>query len=213
MTRSLLEGNGAGYLRARATAKRVQAALERMYLLDRVADVEHFTIASENRRETLLVREAEDGTVEMSLALPDLSRAPIDLERDDIDPICQVIEGVSHFVYLSHRADRDRSTTALEMEIQAEVDKWVVLGASLRSFDARSSEKLRERLYERVRYLHDASSELGQRYRVANDAASRFVRVVERRYLAHARYAEMHDALRTFFRHGQEEKMRLGRAA
>ncbi len=210
---ALLDGNGAGLVRARALAAAVQASLERLYQLERVADVGPFMISAENSRETLLVRQSDDGTLEMALHVPVLAGDEVNVDNGDLDPLCQLIEGVSHFVYISHRANVGRETTALEMEMQAEVDKWVVLGAALRPFDARSSQRLRERLYERVSYLHGESTELGQRYRVANAAASRFVRGLEQRFLTRHRYGEMRGALREFFRHGQEEKIRLGRAA
>jgi hypothetical protein len=100
------------------------------------------------------------------------------------------------------------------MELQAEVDKWVVLAASLRgSLDVDRSADLRARLYERVSFEHDEASEEGQRYRLANDAAHRFVRRMERDYVGRARFGEMRVELRRFFHEGQEEKLRLGRAA
>jgi hypothetical protein len=43
--------------------------------------------------------------------------------------------------------------------------------------------------------------------------AHRFVRRLEREYVGRARFAEMRGELRRFFRVGQEEKLRLGRAA
>jgi hypothetical protein len=210
---SLLEGNGVGLVRERAMATAIQTALERLYQLERVADVRPFMKSAKNGRETLLVREADDGAIEVALHVPTLGASELDVDSGDLDPLCQLIEGVSHFVYLSHRAEVGRETTALEMEIQAEVDKWVVLGAGMRPFDVRSSERLRSRLYERVIYQHDEESALGHRYRIANVAAARFVRRLERHFLAQHRIGELRSALRAFFRHGQEEKMRLGRAA
>ena len=58
-------------MRERALAAKVQAALERLYRLDRVADVGDFVKeAGEGERETLLLREADDGALEVSLRLP-----------------------------------------------------------------------------------------------------------------------------------------------
>jgi hypothetical protein len=83
----------------------------------------------------------------------------------------------------------------------------------MRAFDAARSASLRARLYERIAFHHEDGSEAGERYRVANEAAHRFVRRLEREYLEHARFREMRAELRRFFRFGQEEKLRLGRAA
>lgn len=194
-------------MREKALAARVQGALERVYRLDRVADVEDYLSEEGAEREALLLRQAEDGAIEMRLCLPAI-------EPDgSLDAICQVIEGVSHFVYVAERARVWRETTQLELELQAEVDKWVVLAESLAAFDAERSAALRERLYERVAFEHDEGTEIGQRYRTANDAAHRFVRRLEREYLSRERHSELREELRRFFHVGQEEKLRLGRAA
>jgi hypothetical protein len=202
-----LAGNGVEMVRERALAMRVQGGLERVYRLERVADVGDFLHGAEaGEREALLLREADDGDIEVTLRLPLLDDGDANL-----DALCQIIEGVSHFVYVVERARTQRETTQLELELQAEVDKWVVLGASIRPFDAVRSAALRAQLYERVVFEHDG--ELGERYRLANDAAHRFVRRLEREYVHRERYGELRTELRRFFQVGQEEKLRLGRAA
>jgi hypothetical protein len=202
-----LEGNGVHLVRERALAGRVQDALERVYHLERVADVEDYVKqADAGEREVLLLREAADGTLEVSLRLPTLAGDA------GMDGVCQIIEGVSHFVYVVERARREREATQLELELQAEVDKWVFLASAMRQeLSVVRSAALRARLYERVRYEHDAASESGERYRVANDAAHRFVRRLERDYLGAARFEDLRAELRRFFHEGQEAKLRLGR--
>jgi len=181
-------------------AAEIQTAIERFYEIDRVVNVtDYVRAARDGEREQLLVREASDGAVEMMLELPRM--------RGDLDSMCQIIEGVSHFVYVAERASRDRASTALEMEIQAEVDKWVVLAGDVETLDVAKSAKLRERLYERVAYLHVESSELGERYRIANRAALRFLRRMERTCVAERRFGELRRELHAFFRSGQEEKL------
>lgn len=215
-----LEGNGVPLLRERAVAASVQRALECLYQLDRAADVEHFMEeAARDEREALLVKQAADGAVEMALRVAPLARREFDLATDkDLDPLCQLIEGVSHFVYLADRATRDRATTQLELEVQAEVDKYVVLvasvsgGAQTAGHEApAASARLRERLFSRVSFLHDVASEEGRRYRLANDAAQRFTGRLEREFLARNRYGEMRAELRRFFQMGQEDKLRATR--
>ena len=216
-----LAGNGAALVRERALAAQVQGALERVYQLDRVADVGDYLLGAEaGEREALFMREAHDGALEMMLRLPRLgslapAMADVDAEVPDarLDALCQIIEGVSHFVYVVERARVSRVTTQLELEAQAEVDKWVVLAGCIQGFDARQSAALRARLYENVSFEHDRESELGERYRVANDTAHGFIRKLEGDYLRPARYDEMRAELRRFFHVGQEEKLRLGRAA
>ena len=214
-TPARLAGNGVLLVRERAVAAAVQRALERLYQLDGVSDVKEFIRpASEGEREALFVREGDDGTVEMALRLPMLGKKELDVTTDaDLDPLCQIIEGVSHFVYLADRAEGGREATQLEMELQAEVDKYVVLAASLGALDEQRSALLRARLYDAVSFEHAPGTELGERYRLANDLAARFVFRLERLYLASRRFGEMQGELRRFYRMGQEEKLRLGRAA
>jgi hypothetical protein len=201
----LLEGNGVPLIRL---AVRVQRALERLYRIDPLHDVRDFIAAcEEGERETLVVRQADEGLFEIEVRLPQIG------ETASLDAMCQVIEGVSHFVYVAERARIDRPTTQLELEMQAEVDKYVVLAASMQTPDARRSETLRARLYEDVSFSHDGSSERGERYRVANASAHRFVRALERRYLSERRFVEMRDVLRRFFHGNQEEKLRLAHFA
>ena len=47
------------------------------------------------------------------------------LEASQLDDLWKVLEGISHFNYLVLRAADDRSVTLLELELQAEVDKFV----------------------------------------------------------------------------------------
>lgn len=187
----MLEGNGAGAVRL---AARVQRALERLYRIEPLHDVEHFIArAQTGEREVLLLREDADG-IRMELRLPD---------ADGLDGICQVIEGVSHFVYVAERTRHHCSMTQLELEMQAEVDKWVVLAHSI------GAERLREKLFENVCFAHDEKSEAGQRYRVASACAHRFVLGLERKL---GRIEELRGALRRFFWSGQEDKLRLAAA-
>lgn len=198
-----LAGNGVALVRELELATRIQRALERLYRLDPIVDLESFVIgAEEGEREALFVRESSDGALELALRLPSLS------DGADVDVICQIIEGVSHFVYVSHRAATRKPSTQLELELQAEVDKYVVLLASMDAPDEGKSAHLRRRLYEGASYVHDESSEEGHRYRLASASAMRFTRRLERELVASARYGELQRELRRFWWMSQEEKLR-----
>lgn len=185
----------------------IQNRLEKFYGLERTPDVRDFVHAvGDDQRETLLVRESGDA-VELALLLPRralTAHAPI-----DADTMLQVIEGVSHFVYLAERVRTRLPTTRLELELQAEVDKFVLLALDRGMLPAEDHAVLREALYEHVRYLHDASSEDGARYRLASQLASRYVQ----RFVRPAPHRALLAELRRFYRAGQTEKMRLASAA
>jgi len=204
----VLEGNGAGLVRELALASRIQRGLETLYRLERGVDLDAFVTEGDvGEREALFVRESEDG-LELLLRIPRLGERTLDLEGAGLDPLCQIIEGVSHFVYLADRASRERETSQLELELQAEVDKYVILASSLEGFDARMSARLRERLYENIAFVDEADTVEGERYRVANEHARRFTGRLERDYVRRARFGELQGALRRFFHLGQGEKLR-----
>jgi hypothetical protein len=161
-------------------------------------------------REVLHVRQDEDA-LSIEVVLPRrVAEAPwSDLSLDER---CQRIEGVSHFLVLCARARAERQTTQLELEIQAEVDKWLVLsrGGRLRPDD---DLRLRHALYEDVSFAHDARSVEGERYRLASRLAARFTRKLAETYARPGRLRAMRAALADFFHRGQREKLALIEAA
>lgn len=191
-----------GTRRARAL-RRLQRGLESYYGLERAPDVVDFVAnGADQERETLFVRETDDA-IELRLVLPDAEpRAGAN------DHFLQFVEGVSHFVYLVERARTGLPATQLELELQAEVDKFVVLGLRSGRRDRRSFLELHTLLYERVEFLHPEASEAGHRYRLANELAARFTSKLLDREARSAR-----ELLQRFYRAGQSDKIRLARAA
>lgn len=199
----------------RLLAAKIQARLHRTYAIEEAPPVGEFIVEAEGAdRETVRVREG-DGELEVEVALP---RSALASARPTLDELCQVVEGVSHFLYLAERARRELPTTQLELEIQAEVDKYVVLvlgevlhaGAAL---DPARSRAMRARLFDRVVFFHGEGTEHGERYRVANDAAARVAHGLERDLVRSGRVDPARAFLRRFYAAGQREKMELVRAA
>lgn len=189
--------------------RRIQERLERFYALEVGLDVVDFVQEQEDesRREALLVRQGAD-SVELALLLPKRLLEPNGVPTD-ADSLMQALEGVSHFVYLSERVRTGLPTTKLELELQAEVDKFVLLALEGTPRDARACDAICEKLFERVSFLHSPESEDGERYRLANALAARFVR----RLNPGAGPTELRERLRRFYRAGQAEKIHLARAA
>jgi hypothetical protein len=178
--------------------RRLQRRIERFYHLEETPDVRDFVREAHQagQREALLLREDAEG-LEMALVMPASA-------ANETDAWLQLAEGVSHFVYVANRARQELPATCLELELQAEVDKFVLLVLEQLPYDRGEAFEVHSRLFERVRYLHEAGTELGDRYRTANDLAARYVR----RLLSRGHRAT-HDALRRFYRAGQAEKIRL----
>ena len=181
--------------------RRLQRRLERFYHLEETPDVRGFVRESPELgdREALLLRESE-GELEVALVVPGTA-------ANESDEWLQLAEGVSHFVYVTNRARQELPSTQLELELQAEVDKFVLLVLEQSPFDRGEAFEVHARLYESVRFLHEAGTEQGDRYRTANDLAARFVR----RLMSYGPLST-HAALRRFYRAGQAEKIRLAAA-
>jgi hypothetical protein len=192
---------------------RIQARLSRWYHIEDAPSVDPFIEAADTGRETLFVRD-EGGEVELLLCLPRAAIEPAPGGRGpSFDELCQVIEGVSHFLYLAERARRELPATQLELELQAEVDKYVLLSHGDADFHPARAARVRARLFEHVSYVHEADTERGARYRVANGLAARFARRLEAIFTRQGRAEPMRAALLRFYGAGQAEKIELAQAA
>ena len=200
----------------------LQRALERFYGLEPAPNVDDFIqLGDDGEREALLVRYHEaENALELQLRLP---KAVTELERQvrwpgpndarrrrprvPSDTLAQVVEGVSHFVLLGERARVELPTTELELELQAEVDKFVFFAWP---FDLScESRELHAQLFSSIRYLQGPGSERGARYRLANRLAAKYTDALLRR----TPRAEVRRQLRRFFRAGQTDKIRIVLAA
>ena len=140
--------------------------------------------------ETLLLCEEEDG---LALSLY-LERAILDrlesrdpmrkLRASQLDDLCKVIEGLSHFNYVVWRANRDQPMTLLELELQAEVDKYVsTMQLAREQRDNDLLHGLHSRLFDNYRLREDLDCEQLERYRAASEYAARFCRRLRQRML------------------------------
>lgn len=196
---------------AGAVVRYVQTRLQLLYGV-RAPRVERFVRPSDGGREVLYLREHRE-QLEIALYLPPeaLARGS-SIELGD-DLFCQVAEGVSHFLYLTDRAKCGRPVTQLELELQAEVDKFVLLlDDSFASKDEQTVGHVRRRLFDNVAFLHPEGSELGDRYRAAHHLASCFARRIEHHIRAMT-LTELRRELCRFFGAGQRQKVEMALAA
>jgi hypothetical protein len=189
--------------RTRAELRRIQRRIERYYELESAPDVALFASAGEaGEREVLFVRDGGE-SVEMALRVPGATPS---VGANDV--WLQLLEGVSHFVYLAERVRTSLPSTQLELELQAEVDKFVFLALDDDARQRADQRSLHERIFEQPVFLHAPDTEAGERYRFANRLAARLAARLERRDAA-----EVRALLRRFYRAGQTEKIALACAA
>ena len=117
------------------------------------------------------------------------------------------VEGVSHFLYVMVRARAERPFSALELELQAEVDKYLLALLIAWAADRRGPEGLRERLFSRIRLHADLSDEEVERYKTANAMAGEYAASLEARFVRHRALGPLLDETRRFYRLGCAEKL------
>jgi hypothetical protein len=166
----------------------------------------------QNTDESVLLSQDEEGLA-LSLYLDEemvarLTRDnPMDgLRAEQLDDLCKAIEGISHFNYIVLRAQQDKAVTLLELEMQAEVDKFV--GTWLMALDQQDfdfAQRLHGWLFDRVSFNPDLNADQLERYRTANDFAARFCHGLRGR-LKRDNLKGMHE-LRHFYRLSQADKI------
>ena len=167
--------------------------------------------------EQLLVAQDEDG-VEVSLYVDRAvierlaERCPLrSLCEANLADYCTALEGVSHFHYFVWSAGRERSVSLLELELQAEVDKYAsALRLLLEQRGGRFPAELFDRLFDCVAFLPGLSPSERSRYQEAHRFAARFCRRLEERFLRRrqARPDALLAELRNFYRLGRHAKLR-----
>ena len=198
----------------------VQRRLETLYALEPQAPVTDFLLREEDAAglpgggsRTLVTQDGDD--VSLAVVLDGrvgecLARSDPRVQLDDgnLGSFCTLTEEVSHFVYLLFCARTSRSVTQLELELQAEVDKY--LGATFLlclQNEGAVSARLRELLFRRYRLAESLSAEQAERYRTASGLAYRYCGWLEQRFLRPSRLADLAREARRFYRLGQREKL------
>jgi hypothetical protein len=172
-----------------------------------------FVAEADGAREHLLLHEADDGALELALAIDErtlhgLEAGELDaaLSDDALGETLPVLEGLSHLVYIAEAARRERPVSGLELETQAEVDK-LAMCLLHRWTDARVQfERLVDRLYYRFELV--ASAELHERYQTANRLALAFSRRL-RGAVEAGRQDELRRLLQRFWGASMTDKLAL----
>lgn len=210
--------------------RRMQTLLAQLYDAPVREDVQDFVVSDRRRLCEVVGEHADNPTDEQvflveeeqgvrlglfidSEVLTRLARRdPLEaLDEDNLPDYCTALEGVSHFHYLVWSLARGRNVSLLELELQAEVDKYATALALLtRQQSGRFPDALHARLFHAVSFLPQPDEISRRRYQEANRHAARFCRSLEEKFLrARRQRPELWLAeLRRFFRRGHQEKIR-----
>ena len=207
--------------------RELQSLLADSYRLDVGADVAHFLITDRLQVKEMLGQEntvpdemlfihESNGELNLSLFLDDgllrrlIAADPIaSLNATNLDDFCCVLEGVSHFVYMVWNARNQRRITKLELEIQAEIDKYMTVRLLIEAQHdaALQATELPRRLFDAVVFNNELEANELARYRCANNYALRFCDGLQERYPGAHRSPRLLEELRSFYRMPQADKM------
>lgn len=131
------------------------------------------------------------------------------LHSGNLQDFCLALEGVSHFLYLVWNAGFERSITQLELELQAEVDKFVATASLIREqIGSAKLRPLRQALFEKVYYRPHLPNSVRERYEIANRLAARYCQMLDLRFGMILDDPALSRELRRFYRMPKEEKLR-----
>lgn len=209
----------------------VQGLLERTYRMSPLSGIARFVVgdvgyrrfyggvdalagpASAAHGARVLVRETGDG-VRASLYLPDdlvraLEASPPQrgLNDSNVDAFATLVEETDHLLCIAERTAERREVSCFELELHADVSKYLVLSRFLSPRRDRVGERrkiwLKWHLFEKARF-DDEDPVVRRRYHDASRWAMRLLRALERR-----RAAERVELLRRFHAASASAKLEL----
>ena len=165
--------------------------------------------------ERLLLQQEDQDTLNLSLFLDQdiVDRLKEDspaeqLHDGNLDAFWLAVEGVSHFLYLLWNVKHQRPVSCLEMELQAEIDKFYAACELLREQNTRGQEgPLFQILFDRCEFIQGSNR---PRYIRANELAARFCRQRLEQGLASDKQA-LRTELRRFYRLSHHHKLQFAR--
>ena len=199
--------------------------LDRIYDLKLGVEIEGFLISRETCQ-NLAGERAVGGTVvvqqgskvdeiELGVYIGDETLARLDeldlsgaIPSADFAALCTAIEEVSHFAYLMWNAHRDKVVTQLELELQAEVDKFVASALMLAAENGgRIPAELLDRLFDDFQLREGLDPSRRERYLAASSFARSYCSFLMRQFLRRSRLSDLLAELRHFYRLTQRGKI------
>ena len=166
------------------------------------------------REQVILKENTAEDLVQLGLYLhPDVLenlqkyRPDDGLNQNNFEDFCSAVEGVSHFLFVDHRAKLDLPLSAVELELQAEVDKFVTIFFYFHAQDrnvALTSENqnlLLNHLFQAFRLRPHLNLEEIERYETAANTAAKICKFLSDQYLRKKpKWNELFYFLRKFYR-------------
>jgi hypothetical protein len=183
---------------ARAVAA-VQRRLTEVYRLELDLRAERYLVEPERARALLPASGPRTGV--LVLEEPDGARLGLYVDPRDRANRDAIVEETSHLVCLAWHAAQERQVSVLALELQSEVDRYVV--ARLEGRDAL-------RHFREFSWAGGMDRPTRRRYETAHRAAHRYCLSLERRFPGRRAAPALLSELRGYYRAGAERKLRWG---
>ena len=204
----------------------LQSLLGEIYAVDTPYDINDFLITDSSLArelegsatirdidEKLLICE-QDETSEVALFIRqellnrlDVNDPRVELGAGNMGDFWTVLEGVSHFLYYMWNAELEKSITLMEMELQAEVDKFIAAARLLEGQGEARLQYLHRCLFELPRFHDNLSEAELDRYQDANRYAGKYCVSLARRMVSGGGQRNLGTELRHFYRLSQPGKI------
>jgi hypothetical protein len=130
------------------------------------------------------------------------------LHEKNIYDFCIMTEEVSHFLYTTWKARHDIQMTKLEIELQAEVDKFILCTLYRAQHQVKTdSRPLIDLLFEDYHFEVNLSEESKTRYHTASKLARHYCHFLDRHYINANHIPQMIEEIRQFYRFSQTDKI------
>ncbi len=203
----------------------IQNNLQSIYEVSVPLNVDDFLITDKYHAEILANRVINNDSLEQLLISPQDDCIDISLyldselinrlcksypsehsNKDDLHDFWIALEGVSHFLYLAWNANYDRPVSQLELELQAEVDKFVSATAVLGLEKNKAfMQEIWSLLFSQPKFNENLEKEHLARYVKANEYASKYcLNLIS---MNNKTTKCLHNELRRFYRFNQREKL------
>ncbi|MFK7861761.1 MAG: hypothetical protein AB8B64_23295 [Granulosicoccus sp.] len=194
----------------------LQSSIESRYDLDIPYRIEHFVSCDRALADRLADEQADEGqprpdvdeevvfihqhegSLEFTVYVDEGLLSAVDESQSDLDGLCTVVEGASHAVCLLWHAHHERQVRPVDLELQAEIDKFMILT------DGRSCtverRDVHRRLFDNSQLIPAEGSVLHERYRTASKLASQYCHWLDARFIEDGDQASLHQELARFYR-------------
>jgi len=199
---------------------RLQQQLEQIYEVETSLQVSHFLITdpalakhydtSKNPRQTnekLLVVHTDDG-LDVALYLDNNivkhleQHNPLESLHDgNLHEFWVVLEGISHFIYLVFNAQYEREISLFELELQAEVDKFI---SAILLFntqpDRHQVRRIMTKLFIKLQFDNALHRDELERYSMASQYAYRYCEKLLALFTEQRNQQRLYNEIRRFYR-------------